>query len=136
MVDQGWGPTPRQHLVRPELGPEMVVPEAERWRGTAVLAMAINVVAELLPVDLMTWSTWRAGIDLDPLEVARVRRHRQEGSSLGRAKLDVARELPIRDRVAYLAALAWPSSAHLASRSLRRRDALTSLAKLIRPLSS
>ena len=63
-------------------------------------------------------------------------RHRQEGSSLGRAKLDVARELPFRDRVAYLTALAWPSRAHLESRSLRRRDALASLAKVIGPTSS
>ena len=49
-----------------------------------------------------------------------VERHRREGSSLGRAKLDVAREMSLRDRVAYLTALAWPSKArHLPSLTVR-----------------
>ena len=121
------------YLARPDLGPDVVVPEVERWRGVAVLAMAIDLVTDRLGVDVAAWSAWRAGIDLEPAELAMIGRHRQEGSSLGRAKLDVARELPLRDKPAYLTALAWPTGAHLASRSLTRRDAIASLVKVIRP---
>ena len=61
-----------------------------------------------------------------------VERHRNEGSSLGRAKLDVAREMSLRDKAAYLTALAWPSRAHLEDRSLRRSDVLKSLVEVVR----
>jgi hypothetical protein len=122
------------YLADVDLGPDRVVPEAQRWRGTAVLAMAIDLLAEHLGVCPPAWSAWRQSYELDPHEVELVERHRREGSSFGRAKLDVVRELPsARDRAAYLYALAWPSKAHLASRSLRRRDALGSLVRVALP---
>mgnify|MGYP003525447012 FL=1 len=121
------------YLANGELGPDVVVPEAELWRGGAVLAMAVDLVAERLGVKVPAWTEWRAGYRLVPDEVEMVERHRREGSSLGRAKLDVAREMSLRDRAAYLTALAWPSKAHLEDRSLRRRDALASLIGVIRP---
>ena len=121
------------YLANGELGPDVVVPEAELWRGGAVLAMAVDLVAERLGVKVPAWVKWRAGYRLDPDEVVMVERHRREGSSLGRAKLDVAREMSLRDRAAYLTALAWPSKAHLEDRSLRRRDALASLIGVVRP---
>ena len=95
--------------------------------------MAVDLVAERLGVKVPAWVKWRAGYRLDPDEVVMVERHRREGSSLGRAKLDVAREMSLRDRAAYLTALAWPSKAHLEDRSLRRRDALASLIGVVRP---
>lgn len=122
------------YLADTQLGPDRVVPEAQRWRGTAVLAMAIDLVVDRLGVQPTEWSAWRQTYHLDPHEVALIERHRHEGSSFGRAKLDVVRELPrARDRAAYLYALAWPSKAHLASRSLRRRDALGSLVRVALP---
>ena len=122
------------YLADADLGPEAVVPVAQRWRGTAVLAMAIDLLENRLGVCPPQWSAWRASYDLDPAEVTLIERHRREGSSFGRAKLDVVRELPtVRDRAAYLTALAWPTREHLESRSLRRRDALSSLAGVALP---
>lgn len=115
------------------LRPDLVVPEAELWRGSVVLAMAVDLVVERLGVEVPAWAAWRATYRPNPDEVAMVERHRNEGSSLGRAKLDVARELILRDKAAYLTALAWPSRAHLEDRSLRRRDALASLVEVVRP---
>lgn len=120
------------YLSDPKLAPGVVMPEAERWRGGAVLAMAIDLASERLGVEAPAWTEWRAGYRLDPNEVEMIARHRREGSSLGRAKLDVARELPFRDRLAYLTALAWPQKAHLNDRSLTRRDALASLAEVVK----
>ncbi|MEZ5374131.1 MAG: nucleotidyltransferase family protein [Microthrixaceae bacterium] len=116
------------YLTDPTLTPETVVSEAELWRGTDVLAMAVDLAVERLGVASPAWTTWRAEHSIDPDQLAMIERHRREGSSLGRAKLDIARELPIRSRAAYLFALAWPSKAHLDDRSLTRRDALGSLA--------
>ncbi|MCB0884735.1 MAG: nucleotidyltransferase family protein [Propionibacteriaceae bacterium] len=120
------------YLADPTLDPDMVVPEAERWRGGAVLAMAIDLVRERLGIDVPAWAEWRTSYRFDHDEFEMIARHRREGSSLGRAKLDVARELPLRDKVAYLTALAWPQKAHLADRSLTRRDSLESLVDVLR----
>lgn len=121
------------YLSDEDLTPDLVVPEAQLWGGTVVLAMAVDLVVERLGVELPEWTAWRADYRLNPAEVEMVERHRNEGSSLGRAKLDVAREMSLRDRAAYLTALAWPSRAHLEDRSLRRRDALASLVGVVRP---
>ncbi len=120
------------YLADPSLGPDMVVPETERWRGGAVLAMAIDLAVERLGIEVPAWTEWRADYRLDSGEAELVARHRREGSSLGRAKLDVARELPLRDKVAYLTALIWPQKAHLDDRSLTRRDSLKSLVGVVR----
>ena len=121
------------YLSEEDLKPDLVVPEAQLWRGRVVLAMAIDLVVERLGVEVSEWAAWRADYRPDPAEVEMVERHRNEGSSLGRAKLDVAREMSLRDKAAYLTALAWPSRAHLEDRSLRRRDALASLVEVVRP---
>ena len=79
---------------------------------------------------------YAAGVGLDTtFDEEMVERHRNEGSSLGRAKLDVAREMSLRHGAAYVFALAWPSKAHLNDRSLRRRDAVASLVSVLRPFS-
>lgn len=123
-----------RYLAETDLGPDRVVPTAQRWGGCDVLAMAIDLVESHLGVQIPQWATWRRTYRLDPHEVTLIERHRREGSSLGRAKLDVARELPTaRERAAYLYALAWPTRAHLESRSLRRRDSLRSLVAVLDP---
>ncbi|MEI2638458.1 MAG: nucleotidyltransferase family protein [Microthrixaceae bacterium] len=105
------------------LHPQQVVAQVERWGGTDVLAMALDLVTDRLAVTPRLWLDWRSAYRLDPTEVELIERHRNEGSSLGRAKIDVARELDgVSDRVAYLSALLWPSRGHLESRGLSRRD--------------
>ena len=123
------------YLSDPTLGPDAVVAEAELWRGRVVLAMALDLVVERLGVEVSKWTAWRAAYRPNPDEVEMVERHRNEGSSLGRAKLDVAREMSLRHGAAYVFALAWPSKAHLDDRSLRRRDAVASLVSVLRPRS-
>ena len=114
-------------LARPDFGPEVVLPIARRWRGEAVLAQAVRLVLEELPLEVPDWKRWVDGVQVDPREVAIMDRHRAEGSSLGRAKLDALRELPgTRSKVAYAAALAWPSRDHLESRGRHRRDVVAS----------
>ncbi len=110
------------------IDPDVVVSEVQRWQGEAVLAKAIDLVAERLAVVPQDWFEWRSSFTPDPHDVALISRHRSEGSSFGRAKLDVLRELPaLRDKAGYLAALVWPCPEHLASRGLQRRDSLKPL---------
>lgn len=109
-----------------------VTNRAAQWGGQTVLAKAIDQVVGRLgdgPADVVSdrWADWRRSLAPDPDEVTMIERHRGEGSSLGRAKLDVAKELRgLGHKAAYLFALAWPTSEHLASRGLRRRDVMPS----------
>lgn len=113
------------YLARPSLGPEVVVPEVKRWRGEAVLAPAVGLVAATLGTVPPPWQAWADSVATDKAEAAVVDRQRREGSALGRGKLDALRELSTpRARAAYALALAVPSSEHLRSRGLRRRDLL------------
>lgn len=119
------------YLNSAQLTPSRLASTIDRWRGATVLAMAIDLVTDRLGVTPDVWLEWRANHSLDPSELLLIERHRNEGSSLGRAKLDVAIELPrLRDRMAYLGALAWPTRGHLESRGLRRRDTLGPLRAL------
>lgn len=114
-----------RYLVREDLGPDRILPEVARWRGEMVLALGIDLATEVLTFDAPPWTEWRDQFREDAHERRMIDRHRREGSSLGRAKLDVLRELPTgRDRAAYALALAVPSRQHLRSRGLRRRDLL------------
>ena len=110
------------HLVDPDLGPEVLAEEAEVWRGTAVLAQAVRETFETLQFDAPAWRSWLETVTVDPREAAIVAAQRVESGSFGRAKLTALREVGWRDRAAYLAGLAFPTSAHLRSRGLRRGD--------------
>ncbi len=122
-------PTPALHslrdlagyLSRPELSPSVIVPTARRWRGEAVLALAVRTTLGELPFRAPEWARWSGEVLLDPAELARIDRQRRDGSSFGRSKVDMWRELPgVSDKAAYALAVAWPSGAHLASRGTRR----------------
>lgn len=123
-------PTPRLmslrdlagHLTDPVLHHAEVVAEARRWGGEAVLAHAVRTTVVTLGIEAPHWEAWADGVHAGHREQAVLERQRREGSALGRAKLDVLRELPWRDRPAYAAALVAPSRDHLRSRGLRRRD--------------
>jgi hypothetical protein len=116
------------------LGPASVVPVAERWRGTAVLAKAIDLlVATLDTQPPESWLEWRDTYSVCRGEAELIERERREGASLGSAQLDMLLELStFRKRAAFIGALVWPSRAHLRSRSLRRSDIARSLTRLRR----
>ncbi len=90
-----------------------VVGEARLWRGEAVLWAAVDLVRRDLRVDAEEWYAWADATVVDPREQVLASRPRHGDAGLGRARLDLVRELPsLRDRVAYLKALAFPVDAH------------------------
>ncbi|MCB1257252.1 MAG: nucleotidyltransferase family protein [Microthrixaceae bacterium] len=126
------GETASGDLSNSELSIDTVVARVREWRGEEVLATAIDLVEDHLGVVPQHWDDWRRSYTLDQTEAQLIARHRAEGSSLGRAKLDIVRELPwLRTKAAYLTSLAWPTREHLESRGLRRRDALPSSLPLV-----
>lgn len=106
------------YLTRADVSMEAVLAEARRWRGEAVLATAVGETLDALSFDAPAWLAWQRSRVVDPREQAVIERHRREGSTPGRAKLDGLRELTRLDAGRYLFALAVPSSAHLQSRGL------------------
>ena len=115
------------YLAAPDLGPDRVVPIAERWRGEAVLHLAVRSTLDALNVSAPAWQNWAETTAVDPPEQAIVDRQRREGSSFGVAKLDLWRELGPRDKAAYARALLWPSTGHLSARRQRRSDPFRAL---------
>ncbi|MCB0976409.1 MAG: nucleotidyltransferase family protein [Acidimicrobiales bacterium] len=103
---------------------EKIATEAERWRGTAVLAQAVREV-QAAGASLPEWTAWLERTTVDPEEDAVIAAQRRDGSSFRRSRITASRELPsVRDRVAYLAAAALPSTTHLRSRGRSRFGAL------------
>lgn len=135
-----------RYMARLDLSPDVIAPIARSWRGEAVLAAAVDVTSAKLGLDARTllgagasspqsgwpaWLAWSATVDVSDAEAAVVAAQQREGSSFGRGKLKVLRELPgFSRKVAYGRAVAWPSAGHLAARGLRRSDALRSLSGL------
>lgn len=129
-------PTPRllsvrdlaRYMSRADLHPGTVAPIARAWRGEAVLSAAVDAVTDTLDLDVPEWSAWRDGVDPSPREQGLIANQRSEGSSFGRGKLAVLREIPgVRGKTAYATAVMWPTSTHLAARGVRRSDVLRSL---------
>jgi len=111
------------YLVDPSFALADIVAEAQRWRGEAVLRDAVQTTIATVGIEAPAWERWAATVDVSAREARIVARQRREGSAIGRAKLDGLRELQRwSDRGAYAFALAVPSSAHLRSRGLTRRD--------------
>lgn len=112
------------HLARPHGSPERLRPVLAAWRGEAVMARAVRLLFENLPVELAPWRAWLDGVDLSDSEVALVERQVRRGSGLGAEALDAVLDLPWRRRGPYLAAIAYPTRQHLRARGLTRRDHL------------
>ena len=110
------------HLANPDLPPSALAPEASIWRGEAVLAEAVRAALETFEFDAPQWRQWLENVSIDPVEARIVARQRVESGSFGRAKLTAMAELAWRDRMAFGAAMVWPSPAHLRSRGLTRAD--------------
>ncbi|HMS89667.1 MAG TPA: hypothetical protein PKE56_14540, partial [Acidimicrobiales bacterium] len=110
------------HLTSGDLPPQVLAAEAERWRGTAVLAQAVRETFATLQFEAPEWERWLADVVVDPREAAIVAAQRAESGSFGMAKVAALRELAWRDRVAYGVAVVFPTSAHLRSRGIRRGD--------------
>lgn len=119
------------YMTRAELSPDVVAPIARAWRGEAVLAMAIDIATDTLDVAgpaCSAWTAWSSQVETPPGEAEIIVAQRREGSSFGRGKLGVLRELSgFGNKVAYGRAVAWPSADHLAARGLRRSDVLKAL---------
>ena len=129
-------PVPSLHSLRDIAGyltaegmdADEVVATARRWGGEAVLATAVADTLSTLPVAAPAWDDWLRAVHVDAAETAMIRRQRVEGSSIGRAKLDVVRELRGPGlKSAYVAAVLWPTPEHLRARGLTRTAMLRSL---------
>lgn len=118
-----------RYLASPDLGPAQVAPAAEHWNGTAVLATAIEATLTRLTFDAPNWRQWLTTVRVPQRELSLVARQRHEGSSFGRAKVDMWRELRGVRRFQYVAAVAIPSAEHLRARGMRRTDAIEALVR-------
>lgn len=97
------------YLTSGDLTPDVLVPEAEQWRGEAVLAVAVRATLSTLDFDAPAWQDWLAAVRSDPEELAII----QAGHRTPRWPIEwsTVRELSWRDRVAFCYAVAVPSSA-------------------------
>lgn len=100
------------YLTHPDLGPDVLDPIAERWRGRAVLAEAVAVtLATFDPnADAPAWRRWRdwlANVEVDPAETALLARGRQP--SPWPVEWTTVRELGWSDRARFCWAVAVPS---------------------------
>lgn len=102
------------YLSSPELGPEVVAPIAERWRGTAVLAEAVQATLDAFTFDAGAWTDWLAAVEVDPAETALLERGRHP--IRWPIEWTTVRELGWRDRAAFVWAVAVPSAEVLAAR--------------------
>ena len=111
------------------LDPDTLTAEARRWRGETVLHTAVCQTFDALTFDAPAWRRWAASFEPDPRDVALIEASLHEST----APFDVPflRELPWRDRPAYLWGVATPSKETLHSRGqtpwTRARDGVANL---------
>jgi len=118
-----------RYLTAADLQPDAILPIVRRWRGEAVLAVAVRETLSQLSFKAPEWSSWLAEVRIDPAERRLVDRQRTEGSSFGPGKFELFRELGgFHDKLAYGFAAVWPTSEHLRARGLTRSDQLHQLA--------
>ena len=106
------------YLTRPELPPEVLVPEARRWGGETVLADAVRATFDTLSMDAPTWREWLDDFTPDPRDLQLIERSR--GESPWPVEWSVLRELGWRDRAALCWAVAVPSHEVLEDRGQTR----------------
>lgn len=119
-----------RYLARPELSPDVLVPEARRWRGETVLWSAVRITLDTLPARLDRWREWAERFEPNERDLALITASRTES----RWPLDggVLHELTWRDRVAYAWGVAWPSTETLSDRGESRWERLAGgLARLV-----
>ena len=104
------------YLTRPALTPALLVPEAHQWGGATVLARAVAAAFANLTFDAPEWQAWLDGFNPDGGDEDLIRHSQYESA----APFDMSfiRELPWRDRVAYVWGTAWPSQQTLDSRGV------------------
>ena len=101
------------YLSDPALGPDELVPVAERWRGTAVLHEAVRATVGAFGLDLPDWERWWAATRIDPAETALLAKGRREVA--WPVEWSTVRELGGRDRLAFGWAVAFPSGRYVAA---------------------
>lgn len=119
------------YLSRCDMPPSKIVPEAQDWRGEAVLAEAVRTTIETFQLDIPAWSDW-----LDHAEV-----HHREQRIIANAGRESSRpfewvtirELSWPDRTAFVWAVAVPSDEVLRHRGVSRYEwAVAGFKRLIR----
>ena len=106
------------YMTRSELTVEAVTSEAGRWRGTTVLHQAVSATLGSLRVDASAWREWHDRFTPDPGDL-RLIEHSQVESARP-LEPSILRELPWRDRAAYLWAVAVPAPEVLTDRGQTR----------------
>lgn len=95
------------YLTRPELPPDVLVPEARRWGGETVLAEAVRATFDTLSFEAPDWRAWLDGFTPDERDLDLIERSWVE--SPWPVEWSVLRELGWRDRAALTWAVAFPS---------------------------
>lgn len=100
------------------LDPDELLTEARRWRGETVLHSAVTATFDALTFDAPEWQRWVESLEPDPYDLALINTSLHGSPN----PLDVPflRELPWRDRAAYLWGVATPSKETLQSRGQTR----------------
>lgn len=97
-----------------DLTPDVLVAEAQRWRGETVLAEAVRATLAAFAFDAPAWSAWLETAHVDPKELAMIEAgHRTRRWPVDRATMG---ELPLSARPTFLRAVFFPSNAVLAER--------------------
>lgn len=116
--DLGW------YLSDPDLQPDVLVPEIRRWGAEVVLAEAVRLAVSTLGVRLEAWERWADALVVSPRE--RVLLERCRRYSARPVEWSTLREIPWKDRAAFLYAVVVPSREVLASRGQTHLSRLVS----------
>jgi hypothetical protein len=93
-----------------------------RWRMEAVVETAHALVRDELGADLGPLEAWARTVRSSAADRDLIGAYRARGRTFSTMSWHMLGELPWRERIPYLAALGLPSSAHLESRDLPRRQ--------------
>lgn len=102
------------YLTRPDLSPDVLVPEARSWGGETVLAEAVRATFATLSFEAPAWRTWLDGFTPNRRDLTLIERTRVE--SPWPIELSLLRELGWRERATMTWAIAFPSKEVLEDR--------------------
>lgn len=120
-----------RYLARPELPPEVLVAEADRWGGSTVLWSAVRAIADAFGAAPAAWQEWADAFQPDEGDLGLIADSKR--ASPWPLDRGVWAELGWRDRLTYSWGVAWPTGEVLRQRGQTRwgrlRDGLTALVR-------